>query len=238
MLGWRAKIGSIGGSPRANTQERDRLLPEGVVCVYTDLGVRSVAPEDLRRAFESLPRYGEAMAELEVDFIMFSGSAIWHCIGYEKSLEMIKHIEETTGIPTMINSTAQINALNALSAKKIVVASPFDEERNEERRKFLEEVGFEVLNFKGLELRRIIDIQNLSHDASYRLAREAFSEAPEADAILIDCPVWPIMPHVDMLERDTGKPVVAPIAAELWAALTALHIKASIRGYGVLMETL
>ena len=136
----------------------------------------------------------------------------------------------------MINSTAQINALKKLGAKKIVFISPFEKERDEERKNFLEDVGFDVLNFKGLGLRRIIDMQNAPHYAAYRLARETFREAPEADAILIDCPVWPVMEHVEVLEKDTGVPVVAPVAAEIWAALTTLRIRGPIKGYGALLE--
>ena len=41
---------------------------------------------------------------------------------------------------------------------------------------------------------------------------------------------------IDMLEKDLGKPVITSNQAALWAALKAVKIKDSIKGYGQLLE--
>ncbi len=237
MLGWRARIGNISGTPVANSQERDSILPEGVVWVHSPLGVGRLVPEEFERVFGLVTQRAEALAEW-VDFINISGAAIWHHIGYEKSLEMTRRVEKATGLPTILNLTAVINALNRLSARKIILANPFVKERNEEGRKFLEDAGFDVINVKGLGIESNVEISKLPPYASYRVAMEAFRETPEADVILIHCPLWPVVANIAPLEKDTGKPVVTSITAEVWSALTALHIKGPIRGYGTLLEML
>ena len=238
MFGWRARIGIIGASLfQATSRWRDQIVPEGVEWVYTNLSVRKLIPEEFEKAFKLLPQVAKEFAEsADVDIIICSGSAIWCYIGYERSVEMARQIEKTTGVPTMINATANIEALRAVSARKIVVASPFGKERNEERRKFFQEVGFDVLNIKELGIKRNFDVRNQNPDTSYRLAREAFREAPEAEAIFIDCPLFPVLSIIDTLERDTGKPVVTTLTSEVWTALTRLNIKGPIKGYGRLLE--
>jgi len=238
MWGWRARIGYVVPGAFPYSQEMNRILPEGVVWVFATLHLRSLVHEDFETVFNMWASAAEAVASRYADFIILSGTAVHYHIGYDKSLELAKRVEKSTGIPTMLNATAHINALHQFSAKKIILVTPFEDERNEEQKRFLESVGFNVLNSRGLGIRRLGDIGKLPSYASYRLAREALCEAPEADAILIECPSWQVVSNIDLLEKELCKPVVATVPADLWAALIALHIKGPIRGYGRLLEML
>ena len=46
MFGWRARIGYISPGVYLNSQELDKVLPEGVVWAVASLGVRSLVPEE------------------------------------------------------------------------------------------------------------------------------------------------------------------------------------------------
>ncbi len=214
MLGWRARIGYVYPGPILCTQDMNRILPEGVVVVYATLDIRSLVHEEFDRVFATWASGAEAVASRDVNFIVLSGTAVHYHIGYERSVELARSIERSTGIPTILNATAHINALRALSAKKIILVSPFEEERNEEEKRFLQNIGFEVINTKGAGLRYNNEFSKLPPYASYRLAKEAFREAPGADAILIECPGWEVLSNVEAIERDLGKPVVAAIPAD------------------------
>ncbi len=239
MIGWRARIGFISpGGVHLSPQEADQILPEGVVWAMVNMGVAKLVPEEFERAFDRYFAAGETLANYEVDFIICSGTALQLNVGYDKNLEMARRIQETTGIPTILQITALVNALNKLSAKKIVIVTPFEREQNEKHKRFLEEQGFDVLNTKGLGLKRNIDISKQPPYASYRLAREAFRETPQADAVWIGCPAWPVLSNIDILEKDIGKPVLSNMTNCLYAALTALNIKSPIKGYGKLLEML
>lgn len=239
MFGWRGRIGWIAPPVDMQSCERDQIVPKGMVVVVVTLAaVHKFVPEDFERAFELYPQAAEQLRKREVDCIVCSGSIIFTHMGYDKSQEMASHIEQSIGIPIILDITAAINALNKLSAKKIVVATPYAKERNEERKRLLQDVGFDVLDIKGAGCASDIEIVNLPPYASYKLAKDAFREAPEADAIYISCPGWEQVANIAPLERDLGKPVVTAIQANLWAALTAMRFRNPITGYGKLLEML
>jgi len=237
--GWRGKIGFV--SPARDWRgmpEVYPLLPDGIAMTVTTLGVEKLVAEDANKTFEMYPDAARHLERQECDAIVLGGSVVFPFVGYERSLEMIQKIRESVKVPVINNLEAHFDALRALSAKKIVIATPYEDARNEERKRLCENVGFEVLNIKGLGLQRRIDFGKQPLYAAYRLARQAFLEAPEADAIYISCPEWPTIRHIERLEQDTGKPVVAAVPAMIWASLRAMGIKTSIKGYGKLLDLL
>lgn len=236
MFGWRARIGYINPGVYLYSQEWDQLLPEGIVWAMVTAGVRSLTAEEFKPAFDKYLWAGEILASREVDFIICGGTPLQLTVGYEKSLELARRIQETTGIPTVSQLTTLTDALKKLSAKKIVIATPYEKEHNEEHKRYLKKFGFDVLNMKGLGVKRNVDITKQPSYASYRLARETFREAPQADTVWVGCPAWPVLANIDILERDLGVSVVSDVTGCLWAALTALDIKVPIKGYGKLLE--
>ncbi len=237
MFGWRARLGHVTPCALIATQEVDQVLPEGVVRVYATLDIHTLGRDEFERLFDKYLPAAQAVAEMGAQFTILSGSAVFEH-QYKKSLELAKHAQEVTGIPTIINTAAHINGLKKVGAKKVVVVSPLTQELNERRARILEDEGMEVVNIKSLGLKHNCEITNLPPDASYRLAMEAIREAPEADTINIVCPVWEVMATTELLERDSGKIVVSSCAGDIFTALSALNVKGSIRGYGKLLEML
>lgn len=238
MFGWRGRIGYICPALYFCASEWEQVLPKGVSMVVATLGLEAVVPEEFERLFSLYQSAAEKIAKYEVGFIICGGAPVFTYSGYEKSEKMARSIEKTTGIPTKLQLTNQIDALNKLSAKKIVVASPHEEERNRERKKLLEDVGFDVLSIRATGMRTAPEHANQPPHAAYKLAKEVFLEAPEADAIYIPCPAWEVVADIDTIERDLGKPVVASTSADVWAALTTMQVKGPIEGYGRLLEML
>ena len=122
--------------------------------------------------------------------------------------------------------------------KRVVLASPYEQERLDLLSRFLGRRGIEVLAMKGLNLRRAMDMSKLPMHASYRLVREAFRQAPEADGIYMPCSRIPVVGSIEDIEKDLGKPVITSAQAMVWWALDALDIHAPIPNYGELMRTL
>lgn len=238
MFGYnRGKIGFISPADDVHSDfEFFSVLPHGVKMIVVPTAVRRFVAEDFAKAFSMYPAAAEYLVTQECDVILAEGSLVFTYMGYDKSREMIQGIRETIGIPVIMNLEAHFDALKELSAKKIVIVTPYKEERTEERKRLCESLGFEVLNTKSLGLQRRIDVQNLPPYASYRLAQQAIFEAPEAEAIYISCPEWPTINVIEKLEQDMGKPVVTPLGAEMRAVLRVLQIKDSIKGYGTLLE--
>lgn len=238
MIGWRARIGYISPGVHINSQEFDKPLPDGVVWAVVTLGVDRLVPEEFDQAMQKCLWAGKVLASREVDYIVVGGAPAQLSVGYEKSLDLAKQIEKSTGIPAKLQLTCAVDALKLLKAKKVIIASPYTEENNEKHKEFLESQGFDVVNVKGLGCPRNLDVTRQASDAAYRLAAQTFRETPNADAIWIPCTVWPVLPNIAPLEKDLGVPVIADINHCLFAALKHLNIRDSIKGYGKLMEML
>jgi maleate cis-trans isomerase len=238
--GWRAKIGFIcPGGDWCGCLEYYPLLPEGVSFSVTTLGVERMAPDVFESIFSMYYPAAKKLEAAECDVIVAGGAAPFNYLGYTRvQEELMNKLREDIKVPVTMSLDAHFDALRALSAKKIVIVTPDEDARNEERKTLCESVGFEVLNIKGLGISRKLEIGKLPHYASYRLAMQAIREAPEADAIYISCPLWPTVRHIEQLEEDSGKPVVADVAAIIWASLKAIGLKTSVPGFGTLLRDL
>lgn len=235
--GWRARIGHISPGIWTNCQEWDRILPDGVMTVVTCLGVHRLIKEDFEAAWNSVDIAAKEIATFGVNVILLGGSPVISFKGPGTDEVAIKRITELTGIPSCTSITAAVKALRKLGVKKLAIATPYKDERNRERKTFLEHLGFEVQSIKGLQLERRVEISKLSPDTAYQLGREALLAAGNAEAIYFSCSLWSTVQAIDKLEKDFGVPVVTNTQAQIWWALRTLHINEPIHGYGRLLES-
>ena len=171
MYGWRGRIGHICPSIPIDMiiNEFQQIIPDGVVMVYTSLHVQNIRQEDFDRAMDRLTEATEQMAEGEVDCIIAGGGPLVALRGSDADL--VEHITGIANVPASTTTGAMISALRHLEAKRIVIASPYSEERNKLLGEYLDSQGFVVVGQKGLGLTRAMDIAKLPWHASYRLAR-------------------------------------------------------------------
>lgn len=239
MIGWRARIGSIQPS-RGDTfvYEFYRMAPEGVVIVTTSTNIRELTEAEFERALGEYENAGKVLATEEVDFILVGGTPVIALKGKGTDEEIAGRIQKATGIPTLHNFTAVIQALRVLNIKKLVVATPYRDAVNARHRQFLEDNGFDVLKIKGLQIERNVEIAKTPPYAAYRLAKETFREAPGADGIYISCSRWQTTSFIEDLERDLKVPVVTNSQASIWAAFSRTGVGGVKPGFGQLMRTL
>jgi len=145
--------------------------------------------------------------------------------GYDE--EIVRRIEEKTGIPATTASTASIKALRKLGLKKLAVGAPYVKELTARLRQFLEANGFQVVNVKSLDL-EWIGVPSL--DEIYRLARKV--NRTGADGIYIACTGMSTSKITAPLEEDLGKPVVSAIQATMWEALNLAGVRPQLSGLG------
>ena len=237
MFGWRARIGVVVPCAQVATQERNQVLPEGVALIFTTLDIRSLVPDEFERIFDNYLPSAQICADMGAQFTLLSGTPVLEH-QYSKALGLAQRLQETTGVPTIVSTTAQTEALKAVGAKKVVIVSPFVREIDERRAKILEAEGMEVVGINCLGLTHNREFTSLPPYASYRAAMEAVREAPECDTINIVCPVWHTMKNIELIEKDSGKIVVSQWGGELFASMRALNLKGPIKGYGKLLEML
>jgi maleate cis-trans isomerase len=122
--------------------------------------------------------------------------------------EMIQVIRRAAGVPAVATSPSVVEALRAVGARRLSVATPYPEWNNVKLRAYLESMGFEVLC------------------------------RPEADALLCSCTAWRSVEAVAEIERRIGKPVVTSNQAAIWASLRILGVTTPISGFGQLLQNL
>ncbi len=238
MYGWRARIGFICPSMTAETmiQEFPMVAPDGVALVLTNLAIQRLERDNIGDSLAQLKDAVSELARAKVSVIVLGGSppVTYGGFGFDKMI--IREMAEITSIPGTTSQTGAVEALRRLGAQKIVIASPFAEDQNLLLKKFLEDSGFTVVGVKGLGL-PVIDIGAMPAYASYQLAKDAFRDAPHAEAIYMPCAQMPTFRNIAPLEVDLGIPVVTSFQAMLWYVFDMLQIRDPIDGYGRLFHT-
>jgi maleate cis-trans isomerase len=214
------------------------MLPEGFMIFNSTGTIRQLVDADFDKQLKRIEEATIDLAENNCDAIIVGGSPLFTKMGYGSDIETGRRLTEKAGVPVVAGITGEMEALKAMGIKKVVVATPHEEELNQRMRKFLEASGFAVLKIEGYGVRQNSKISDLPVHASYKIARRLYEKAPEADGIFIPCPRWPTIDDVELLEKEIGKPVVTSCQAYIWYALKLIHIKEKITGFGRLMATL
>jgi maleate isomerase len=227
MYGTRGRIGLITlATDTSVLPEYTRLMPEGVA-VYPApiiLPRGEVNPAALAEMLEGdqLEQAAALLVWADVDTIVFActtGSLV-HGVGWDR--ELIGRIERASGRPATTTTTAVLDALRAVGALSLAVATPYSDELNAIERRFLEASGFRVPAIAGLGCATDPEIGRLAPEDAVALVSRV--DTPDADAIFISCTNFHCLAVVTELERRLGKPVVTSNLAGAWAALRHIGV--------------
>lgn len=231
----RIRIGLL--LPSSNTtqeNEFNRILPDGVSLHVTRLPLRNVDAASTARIVEDIESESQKLADADVDAIVLAATApsSRNGIGYDQ--ELIRRIETASGRRATTASTALIQALQVLDAKRIVMAGPWSEATNISAAAFIEASGVAVLAHQALGRVSNLDIGVLEEDTALELGRAV--DLPDAQAIMLACGNWLTLGIVDRLEALAGKPVLTTNQVSLWAVLRLAGHHAPVFGWGRLLR--
>jgi len=240
MCGWRAKIGVLTPPNYCIISEWGYVTPAGVTFVPALMGLGDATPEGLKEMRQWAVTESKKLADWEVDIILFgctSGSFVGGA-GYDE--DIIEEVQKAVGIPTTTTTTCVLTALDDLGVKKIALLGPYLEEVFDLEVEFLMACGIETRFVKALGYREVHDFVHLYEQPYlfYGPAKEAYRSAPDADAIFITCMASPALEIIDILERETGKPVFSSCSASLYGVMKKLGIREPIEKYGTLGKRL
>lgn len=239
VFGWRGRMGVVSPSSCERTAwEFYQFAPEGMALLIATLKISEINAAHVKKSLDALDDAVRLLADTGAQYIELGGTPLSTLSGLKGTNELIKRLTELVGVPvtTILGNVSE--ALRMFSAKKIVVATPAPNELNAGKKKYFEDEGFTVLNVKSLNILRNADIRNQTMHSAYEVAREAYLETPEAEAIFVSCGSWGGPPVIRALESDFNIPVLTINQVRLWAGMRALKIKERIEGYGKLWETL
>lgn len=242
-LGWRKKFGVL--APSTNTiVEPDfyEMRVPGVTAHFSRIHIRdqNLSSDE---AFEALleqirEEMRHAVARVmtaEPDYMVMGMSAETFWGGVEGNRSFIREIKELTGgLDVATGAEACERALQLFGAKRIGVVTPYQPIGDENVVKFFGEIGFEVINIKGLRCPTAVAIAHVSEDE----LRQALLEVngPEVDALVQAGTNLSMLRLADEAERWLGKPVIAINAATWWMALRDNGIEEKLYGCGRLLR--
>lgn len=235
---WRGSVGVIKPTRRIGSMERFcKLLPDGIGVLPMYLNIREGKVEEFQRTLGLYEELVSELVEAGVDLIHPEGAPVFMVQGFEGEKSIVKGWEEKYGVPVVTAPMTQVEALRALGVRRMVGISYFSGEINGIFARYFEDAGFEVAAMEGLEV-PFNRVQWLSSREVYNFAHRVFEQAERADGIYLLGSGWDVLDIVQLLERDTGVPVVHAITARIWAIQNRLRVHEEIEGYGRLLGEL
>jgi len=221
-FGYRARLGLI--VPPNNTvseAEWASAMPDGVTLHTMRFRLNPLArsTEELRMMCEGLKDACALLAEAELSVIAF-GCTAPSAVSPRKTMETF--MSETCGLPAATAAAAVVDAIIALSARKLILISPFSAAVTQHEANFMIQEGLQVIaqhslgheTYKPgrkLEIHRIDP--NAVRDAVLKFDHE------DADVIVLSGTNLVTFPILQEIEALTGKPVVSSNQSLLWSTL-------------------
>jgi len=243
VLGWRAKFGVI--SPSTNTvvePEFHAMAVPGVTAHNARIHIRDQNMADdrgmellLEQIREEIGFAVQRVMTAEPDYMVMGMSAETFWGGVEGNREFVRQIKDLSGgLGVATGAEACERALQLFGAKRIGIVTPYQPVGDENVVKFFGEIGFDVVNIKGLKCPTAVSIAHVTE----RELRDALIEVNTADVdVLVQCGTNLSMVRLaDEAERWFDKPVIAINAATWWMALRDNGVTDQLNGFGSLLR--
>lgn len=233
---WRGVVGCIKPTMRpGGIEELIRILPEGIGILPLFLDIQEGTVDEFKRAVDPYVPLVEKLASKKVDLIHPEGAPPFMLLGHKGEAKVLEKWEKKYNIPMFTSGTNHVRALKALGAKKIVGCTYFTGKINGMFADYFKQAGFDVLGMEGIDV-EFDKVGQLSSHEVYAHVKKAFLKHKKADAIYLLGTGWRVMDVLDILEQDTGVPVVHPVPARCWEIQRRLSIHQPVKGYGRLLS--
>ncbi len=170
----------------------------------------------------------------EPDYMVMGMSAETFWDGLEGNRQFVQRIKDACGLEVATGAEACEKALNSFGAKRIGVVTPYQPIGDKNVVRFFNDIGFEVVNIKGLKCPTAIAIAHVTEDELRNSIKEV--DGDDVDAIVQCGTNLSMVRLADEAERWIKKPVIAINAATWWLALRNNGIAEKIYNSGRLLR--
>lgn len=207
------------------------FIPEGVEMDFIGLGLVKASLYELDgTASEVVKRALELARSHMWDGVIVSGAPL-ELLNPGLSAQLKAKLE----VPVTTALDSCVTALDAFSAKRVLLLTPFDDRMNDKLRDYLADSGIETVSPRET-FRDIREAARLSPDEVYALTAKALKEALPVDAIYFQGAVLDPLKVLQRMEDELATTVIASNPAMLWHMLSRLGLRYQIRGYGRLLH--
>lgn len=225
------KIGLlVPASDGVSEPDFQHFLPKGVV-FHT---ARLLQHKALKRGFDNLqrmyddgPSAAESVALAHPDVIVYSCTSASFFKGYGSDRALAQQIQKTTGIPTIVTSTAAVEALRFIGAKTLFMVMPYPPNTLETGLRFFRDAGFEIGGHTRFDCPTSADLVHVGPEMVVKRLLKHKAEIEGCDTVFISGTGFRGMDAVEALEKALRKPVVTANSATIWWALRFLKVDSS-----------
>ncbi len=203
--------------------------------VVTGLGIERITPESFDAALDRIPAAAEQLAAAGADAIELTGTSLTFYKGEAFNRQLCERVERASGLRATTMSNGVIDALKAVGAKRIAVATAYNEDVNARLRLFLLEHGFEPLVITGMGLEAMPDVGRVIPQDLLEFSARVHAATPAADSLLVSCGGFRTLEIIAPLEARTGVPVISSMPHGLWAGARLVGLSGAAPGYGSLL---
>ncbi len=143
---------------------------------------------------------------------------------------------KASGLPATTTSNGVIDGLKAVGARRVAVATAYNDTVNERLRAFLIEHGLEPLVITGLGIEAMADLEKVGQQDLIAFGARVHASAPGADSLFVSCAGLRTLEIIAPLEARTGVPVISSMPHGLWAGARLVGLPGNAPGYGRLLS--
>ena len=222
----------------------NRGVPEEGVAMYGDklkfvvtgLGVERMTPDGFEAVLPKIPAAAEKLAAAGAEAIELTGTSLTFYKGEPFNQKLRETVTKASGLKATTMSNGVIDGLKAVGAKRVAVATAYNDEVNERLHAFLIEHGLEPLVVKGLGIEAMTDVDKVTQNDLIEFGARVRATAPDADSLLVSCGGFRTLEIIAPLEAKTGVPVISSMPHGLWAGARLVGMNGSAPGYGKLLS--
>ncbi len=233
----RRKLGLIfPPAGRGVPEEGLRMYGDRVEYLVETLGLKTMTPDGYDAVINLIGPRAEKLAERGAEAVVLMGTSLSFYQGEAFNQQLAETLRRSSGLPCTTMSTAVIEGLRAVEARKVVAATAYNDTVNGRLQNFLLEHGFEVLKVQGLAIEAVEDIFSVTQPQLIEFGSSVVAAAPGADSILVSCGGLITLDILAPLEERSGVPAVSSTPHALYAGAKLLGIDARVPGHGRLLS--
>lgn len=222
----------------------NRGIPEEGVAMYgerlkfvvTGLGLEQMTPDGYDSVIPRIPAAAEKLAAAGAEAIELTGTSLTFYKGEAFNQQLREAVTKASGLPATTMSNGVIDGLKAVGAKRVAVATAYNDEVNDRLRAFLIEHGLEPLVVTGMGIEAITDVERVTQDHLVDFAARVHDTARDADSVLLSCGGFRTLEIIAPIEQRTGVPVISSMPHGLWAGARLVGMSGAAPGYGTLLS--
>jgi maleate isomerase len=239
VKGWRARIGFLvpPGNPTVEP-EMAELTPPGVSLHFTRMsaegpaGTHAGQEERNRSQVESIPACVRLLSMVAPGVIVLAHTATSYTLGEAREAALVAEMEALGNARFITAFGSVLAAFEALGVRRIAYATPYSADMTAQGKAHLEKCGVNVV--KAGHLDNVRNIYQETSERAYAIARQV--DRSDAEAIFLSGVGMPTLDALQVLEDDTGKPVISAASAMMWHALRTAGVRHQFSGYGRLLR--